>query len=137
MFRRRCLSIVFAGLLTVSLSPILGTLRGEEPKKVATVSVEVDYGDGASRRFGQLAFKDGDTVHEATLAATRHPRGIKCEIKGTGGNAFLVSIDDVKNEGTGKNWIFYVNDKKADRGMGVFKLKAGDSVAWKFESYDE
>jgi len=47
----------------------------------------------------------------------------------------LTRIDDLANEGSGRNWIYRVNGKLADRGIGAFNLKLGDTVLWRFEKY--
>ena len=49
--------------------------------------------------------------------------------------ALLTKIDDLKNEGRGRNWLYRVNDKLADRSFGVFELKKRDTILWKFAQY--
>ena len=64
---------------------------------------------------------------------------LKFEYKGSGETAFLKSIDGVENEGGGaekKNWQFWVNGKRADRGFGVFELQLSDKVVWKFVPFE-
>ena len=76
------------------------------------------------------------TVLDAMQGAQKHPRGIKWELRGAGETAFLFKIDEMKNEaGGGRGWMFRVNGKLGDRSLGVFPLKAGDAVLWKFEKY--
>ena len=72
---------------------------------------------------------------DVMLAAKKHPRGIHFEYKGKGATALLTKIDDVTNEGRGRNWLYRVNGDPGDRSMGVFELKAGDAVLWKFDKY--
>lgn len=99
-----------------------------------TVSVGVDYGDGSEKRFSAIAWQEGTTVLEALQSAAKHPRGPTFKHRGSGATAFVSQIDDVANAGGGgKNWRFHVNGKLADQGCGVFPLKAGDAVLWKFE----
>ena len=57
------------------------------------------------------------------------------KFKGKRATALLTKIDDIENEGQGRNWLYRVNRKLADRSFGVFKLKAGDTVLWKFDKY--
>ena len=45
---------------------------------------------------------------------------------------FIVAINGVKGNGD-KNWIYYVNGKKAQTGVSNYKLKSGDVVSWKYE----
>ena len=132
-------SLVLASLVATALAtgwtvPRTTARAAEEPAK--TVSLAVDYGDGSQKQFTALAWREGLTVLDAVRAAEKHPRGIKCELRGSGDTAFLVKIDDLKNEGgAGRGWMFRVNGKLADRSLGVFPLQAGDAVLWKFEKY--
>ena len=98
--------------------------------------IVVDYGDGVQKHFTQLPWKDGLTVLGATQAAQKHPRGIKIKVRSSGSTAFLTQIDDVENEGNGKNWIFRVNGKLADRSSGIYKLDKGDTILWRFQKYE-
>lgn len=45
---------------------------------------------------------------------------------------FIVSINEIKGNGD-KNWIYYVNNKKAETGVSNYKIKEGDIVSWKYE----
>jgi hypothetical protein len=76
------------------------------------------------------------TVLDAVRSAEKHPRGIKAEVRSSGSTAFLTQIDDVKNEGSGKNWAYRVNGELGDRSIGIHKLQAGDAVLWRFQEYE-
>jgi hypothetical protein len=122
-------------LLVVALGWLLGAgsvCRAEEAK---TVRLSIDYGDGVQKVFARLPWQEGMTAFDQLQAAARHPRGIKVTHQGKGATALVTAIDDVKNEGRGRNWMFDVNDKTADRGCGVWELKAGDAVLWRFDTY--
>ena len=106
-----------------------------EPKQSKAVQLTIDYGDGVQKVFRELAWKEGMTVQGALEAAARHPRGIKFAQQGSGATAFITAIDDQKNEGTGRNWTYEVNGKKANKSCGVWPLQAGDSVLWRFAEY--
>lgn len=108
-----------------------------EPPDAAANSVQltIDYGDGVQKRFTQLRRLEGWTVLDLLQAAERHPRGIKLTFRGTGATALLTQIDDLKNEGSGRNWLFYVNGKLADRSFAIVPLADGDQVLWRFEEY--
>ena len=69
------------------------------------------------------------------LAAKKHPRGISFGHKGNGATVLLKKIDDVENEGRGRNWLYRVNGKPGDRSIGIFELQAGDTILWKFDKY--
>ncbi|MFA5778244.1 MAG: DUF4430 domain-containing protein [Candidatus Paceibacterota bacterium] len=45
---------------------------------------------------------------------------------------FIETINGIKNSG-GQNWIYYVNEKKAQIGVSNYKLNPGDVVSWKYE----
>lgn len=116
----------------------LTTTTADEPdaaKNTKIVAVVIDYGDGVQKHFTAIEWKTGFTVLDAMRAAKAHPRGIRFEYQGDGAKALLTTIDDLKNEGKGRNWIYRVNGKLADTSFGVRELVAGDSVLWKFEVY--
>ncbi len=46
---------------------------------------------------------------------------------------FIEEINGIKNNGD-KNWIYYVNGKKAQIGISNYKLNPGDIVSWEYES---
>ena len=98
------------------------------------VSMTVDFGNGTQKKFDQLPWKAGLTVLDAARLAEKQPRGIRIKSRGKGDTAFVFQIDDTANEGRGRNWIYRVNGKLADRSVGVYKLNAGDNVSWRFRS---
>jgi hypothetical protein len=102
------------------------------PAANAVVELVIDYGDGVEKRFPQLAHRPGITVFEVLQLAARHPRGVRFEHRGQGETAFVMQIDDLRNEGRGRNWTYRVNGKRADRGAGVFPVAPGDKVVWTF-----
>jgi len=44
---------------------------------------------------------------------------------------FIEEINGKKNGE--KNWIYYVNNIKANIGISNYKIKSGDVVSWKYE----
>jgi len=107
-----------------------------EGKSAQVVTLTVDYGDGAQKRFVEIPWKTEMTVGDATDAADKHPRGIEIEVRGKGETAILLRIDDLRNAGAdGTNWVYRVNDKLGDRSFSVFSLNPGDDVLWRFEEY--
>ena len=123
----------FLQVLALLLAMACGQVASGEQAK--TIRVVIDYGDGSEKHFTAIEWKPEMTVYKATLAAQAHRRGIKFVSRGEGATAFLTKIDDVENEGRGRNWLFHVNGKQADRGFGVFQLNSGDTVLWKFDKY--
>lgn len=103
------------------------------------IDLSIDYGDGVEKRIVDLKHVPDMTIVSLLKAAQEHSHGITYVLVGTGQNAFVTQIDDVKNEGGGpksRNWMFRVNGKDADRGVGVFPLSPGDHVLWKFAIYE-
>jgi len=96
----------------------------------------VRYGDGVETHFTALPWQKGMTALDGLVAAQKHRRGITFVQRGKGASALVTQIGELKNEGSGKNWIFSVNDKTADVGAGAYELKAGDAILWKFAEYD-
>lgn len=126
---RRCLlAALCLGLGCLLAAPSLSASAAED----RVVELTIDYGDGVQKRFTALAWKEKMTVYDALKQAGQHRRGIKETHTGSGESLFVTSIDDVKNEGVGRNWLFEVNGAKADRSSGIYELKAGDSVLWRF-----
>ena len=104
-----------------------------------TVQMVIDYGDGAQLRFTALPWKEKMTVLDALSAAGQHPHGVKAIVRGTGENAMIVQLGDLKNEGGGKtsrNWLFSVNDVESEVGAGAAQLKAADVVLWRYGVWD-
>ncbi len=54
------------------------------------------------------------------------------EKKYSGMGKFIESINGIKNNGE-KNWIYYVNNKKANIGISNYKINNGDIISWKYE----
>ncbi len=100
------------------------------------VRLVIDFGDGVEKHFTMIEHKPGLTAMDALLAAKANARGIRLEHSGKGETAFVSAIDDLKNQGSGKdrkNWQFFVNDVFATQGPGATALKAGDTVKWVYE----
>lgn len=121
-----------AGITTVrTAAPPVAT-----PPAKAHIRLIISYGDGVEKHFTSIAHTPGMTAADALLAAKAHPRGIKLELSGKGATAFVVAIDELKNEGMGgakKNWQFYVNNQFATAGAGATAVKPGDTVKWVFD----
>jgi hypothetical protein len=141
IFRHRFHSPISA-LLVVSLSicavlsarnAIAEPSKETEPKE--TVKLVIDYGDGVQKVFASVPWTKETTVFSALEAAAKHPRGIKFTHLGKGETVLVTAIDELKNEGRGKNWLYEVNGKLGDRSCAVMSLKAGDSVLWRFGKY--
>lgn len=136
MKTRRCFSWLWIiAAITLWMCPADSAFAAEGKSPAATVKLIVDYGDGVQKHFTAIAWTDGMTVLDAMEIASRHRRGITWDRRGRGATAFLTRIDDVQNEGNGRNWIFHVNGKLADCGLGVHPLASGDTILWTFAEY--
>ena len=123
-------------------SPSAPPLPGRTPVLPAPAKTHVllviDYGDGVQKHFTGIEHKPGMTAMDAILFAKSHARGIKLDSTGKGETAFITAIDDLKNEGSGKdkkNWQFFINDEFATRGPGATPLKPGDTVRWVYDKW--
>jgi hypothetical protein len=127
---RRTMLALLAALTILSLA------QAQEPateKKVVTLTI--DYADGVQKTFKSLDWKEKQTVFDALQLAAKHPRGITFKHRGSGETVLVTAIDDVTNKAGGNSWLYEVNGKLADRSCGVYELKPGDAVLWKFGSY--
>jgi hypothetical protein len=136
-YRSAYLSTLAAFILaaTIIWGGVATAQNGAPSEAKPQLRLIIDYGDGAQKHFVGFAWREGLTVLDLLKAADRHPHGIDIEYRGQGATAFLTKIDDLENEGSGKNWIFRVNGKLADRSFAVFELKRGDTILWKFGEY--
>lgn len=58
------------------------------------------------------------------------------ETKGEGLNAYVIKIKGIEAKSDAKEyWAFYVNGKASTVGAGSYKLKSGDKIEWKIETY--
>lgn len=140
--RQLCLALMILAAAALTHAPVSKAAdeqakpapKGNEPAS-ETVKVVIDYGDGSQKQFSAVAWKQEMTVFAALEAAAKHPRGFKFVHQGKGETVLITAIDDLKNEGRGRNWLYEVNGKLGDRSCAVMPLKAGDSVLWRFGKY--
>ena len=122
--RRTWLILVLAGGAALAAAA--------EPADEKTIKLTIDYGDGVQKSFVALKWQEKMTVLSALQAAEKHPRGIKLAYQGSGERVLVTAIDDLKNEGRGRNWLYEVNGTLADKSAGVCELSAGDAVLWRY-----
>jgi hypothetical protein len=98
------------------------------------VALAIDFGNGATREFGALPWKPGTTVGDLLREAGRFHPALEFAERGTGDMAFLTSLDGVANDPSiGRFWIYEINGRIAERGIGAQSLEAGDRVLWVFK----
>ena len=107
----------------------------DSPPKPHTVLLVIDFGDQSQKHFTGIVWRQKMTIKDVLQAASKHPRGIRFEHRGKGKTAFLLSIDKLKNEGRGRNWVYRVNKKLGDRSFAEFTVQPGDTILWTFGKY--
>ena len=134
-------SVVFAVIAVAALAGLLAINSFSPPPPhqpavpkhpASPVVVHVDFGNG-KRLEGEQASSPQMTVYDALAAVVGDDRAIAS----TGSGQFLAidAIGSQRNEGSGedsKNWLYWVNGSLADRGAGVYPVKAGDFIEWRF-----
>ncbi len=97
---------------------------------VGTVRVLIQIDSETEPKDLEIPWRKGTTAFDALLALKA--QGIEIRHRGSGATAFVESIDGVENTGSGRNWLFYVNEKKGKQGSGASTLQAGDVVLWTY-----
>lgn len=125
-----------------SVLPTFEKTRGAEPstapsRRTDTIRLIVDYSDGVEKHFNAIPYRDKMTILECLRAAAAHRHGINLNLRGDGSTAFLTEIDGLANSGlSGRNWVYRVNNTLGDQGIGKRTLQPGDTVLWKFDTYE-
>lgn len=110
--------------------------RGTAEDTPPTVRLVIDFADGFQKHYTEIPWREGMTVWDVVQAAAKHPRGIEVKHRGEGATLLVTQIDGVQNQaGSGKNWIYRVNDEVARRSAGIEQVKRADTVLWRFETY--
>lgn len=128
--------LVLFGVLAVGWASV--SVSSAAAPRGRTVGMVIDFNDGIEKHFTRLAWRADMTVMDAMKLAARSRHGITMKTRGSGETTFLTQIDDVENEGGGtqaRNWLFRVNGKRAQRGIGSTVLKPSDKIQWKFEKF--
>jgi Domain of unknown function (DUF4430) len=108
-------------------APIASSEKLAERPSYVTIAIE--FGDEKPTLRNQVPWSPGMTVRSLLTSASF---GTLAE-KGRGESAFLVGIAGVQNEGAGgRNWMYSVNGKRADRSFAIYQLQPNDHVLWSF-----
>ncbi len=99
------------------------------------VKLTIDYGSLAAAKSLAASVPGQSTVLELMEMLQR--RGdLAFAYRGSGAQAFLLSIDGVDNGGAGAdNWIFRIDEKLGNASFGAVRLHDGARVAWTLGEY--
>jgi hypothetical protein len=99
-----------------------------------TVSLEVDFGNGARREYAALPWREGMTVGDQMRLAQAYRPGLRFSSTGQGELTLLTSLDGVANEGPGgRSWFYELDGQAAQQSYEVQPLAAGERVLWVFK----
>lgn len=100
-------------------------------KATGTVTFVFDFGDGTPQTVEVEDISSGQTVLDG-LERIDAPNIV---VSGSGQNAFVTSIGDKDTVGS-EGWSYKVNDKWADRSVGVYEIEPGDVVTWSYGGFE-
>ncbi|MEM7456441.1 MAG: DUF4430 domain-containing protein [Planctomycetota bacterium] len=101
-----------------------------------TVDLTIQFNGRAGDKTVAIPCSADSTVFQI-LTRARNTGDIEFESTGEGETAFVVSIDEVANEGaSGDNWVYLVNDALGDRSCGAYRVEVGDEITWRFGKYE-
>ncbi|MBT3891172.1 MAG: DUF4430 domain-containing protein [Planctomycetaceae bacterium] len=132
------LFVVFAVVSTLVWKFTPNSLHAFEKKEaiVDKVRLVIEHESGFEKHYTQIKYRSGMTVLQMMQQMQKHPQTTPFKVRGSGTLTFLYELDSIANQGAAKNWIYYVNAKRATEGIGTKTLRARDIVRWKFEAYE-
>jgi hypothetical protein len=83
-----------------------------------SVTLTIDFGNGATRSIAALPWRDGMTVGDVMRAARQFSPGVDYEVRGTGAG--------------GRCWLYKVDDRPGEVSFEVQPVAAGERVLWEF-----
>lgn len=99
------------------------------------IDLVIQFDNDFEKHYSKIRYTQEMTVLNAMQQMQKHPRATPFKVRGKGTSTFLFEIDSIANQGNGKNWIYYVNGKRATVGIGAKKLNPRDHILWKYEPY--
>lgn len=101
-----------------------------------TVQLQVDF-SGEKKNMSVKVPCSADSTVFQILQRAQNQGDLDFDSQGSGGTAFVHSIDGVMNSGRrGKNWTFRVNEQLAKESCGSLAVVPGDVIEWKFGDYE-
>lgn len=122
--------IVSVGFIFVLL--FLVAYLGSRDKANLRTSLPQEVKNQESEKEIRFIATEKSTVYEMMGGLRREEKINFSEKTYAGMGKFIEEINGTKNTGS-KNWIYYVNDKKAMVGVSNYKINPGDVVSWKYE----
>ncbi|MDP2709018.1 MAG: DUF4430 domain-containing protein [bacterium] len=118
-----------------SQTPLIREEKNGEAQQIVEIPAEekikaVTMIDGV--KFA-AEIKTGATAHDL-MNELKAENKINFSGKNYPGLGFFVEeINGLKNNSSGKNWVYYVNGRPAPVGVSNYILKDGDIIEWKYE----
>lgn len=112
-----------------------GSKPAASEEQAATVTVSIvgpsDVGDILKKT--EVELEQGDTVLDVLKRVTRANK-IHMEFRGRGATAYIEGIDNIYefDYGSGSGWMYNINGKYPNRGAGVWSVKAGQHIEWRY-----
>jgi len=101
-----------------------------------TVQLQVDF-SGEKKNISVKVPCSADSTVFQILQRAQNQGDLEFDSQGSGGTAFVHSIDGVLNSGRrGKNWVFRVNEQLAKESCGLLAVVPGDVIEWRFGQYE-
>lgn len=109
-----------------------------EAKSAGPVTIQIDLPDAQKTREIDVEHASGTVF--ALMQKASEKNLLSFEYEGEGEKAFIQSIEGVSPEGDTKEsryWIYAINGKLANTGVGSQTVNPGDTIRWCYLSYDE
>lgn len=127
-------------IMTAALPALLLFLSCNGEKSTTTVDTSSDAGivkllvELPSEEGIQESYEiQGKALVLDVMTGLKNEKKLSFEISGNGDMAFVTEMAGIPNEGKdGKNWIYAINGKAADTGIGSAHVRPGDEVRWCF-----
>lgn len=102
-----------------------------------TVSMTIDFGNGARREFDALPWTEGLTLGQLMRRMADFRPALAYTQKGEGEMGFLTSLEGVANDGaSGRYWFYAVDDDRGQASFDIQPLQPGARVLWVFKAAD-
>lgn len=102
-----------------------------------TVSMTIDFGNGARREFDALPWTEGLTLGQLMREMADFRPALTYAQKGEGAMGYLTSLEGVANDGaSGRYWFYTVDGARGQTSFEIQPLEPGARVLWVFKAAD-